>query len=201
MGRFREAFLKLLSPAARLLAALGVHLHMITASGICFAFLSAYCFNSHKLLLAVVFFILSGLTDAVDGMVARLRGMASPFGAFLDNFCSAYTDAVVLSGITIGHLCDPVWGFAALLGTTAGVQMTFVLSHKFLEATTPHSKERPFSRIPYVLGGKGDRITLITIGAMLGHLSEAVMALAIVTHSVTACRVLYCWRQEKRTGD
>src|SRR5687767_15260840 len=117
METFREALSRLVLPLGRLLAASGVSPHLLSFSGIVFGSLAAYCFVTQRWTPAVVLFALSGFSDVVDGMVARARGLQSPFGSFFDNFCSAYTDSAVFAGLTAGGLCDPWWGVAALTGT------------------------------------------------------------------------------------
>jgi phosphatidylglycerophosphate synthase len=117
METFREALSKLFLPVGRLLAALRIHPHLISFSGIVFGCASAYCFISRSYGLAIALFVLSGFADVFDGMVARNRGMTSSFGSFMDNFCSAYTDAPVFASLIIANLCSPWWGIAALIGT------------------------------------------------------------------------------------
>src|SRR5437763_16737523 len=97
-------------PLGRVLAAAGVSPHLLSFSGIIFGSISAYFFVSHQWILAVGFFAMSGLSDVIDGIVARTRGVQSSFGSFFDNFCSAYTDSAVFAGLIGAQLCDPWWG-------------------------------------------------------------------------------------------
>src|SRR6185369_10494981 len=108
------------------LAKTGIHPHLVSMSGILFGGVAAYLFLTNHLIWAVFFFAISGLSDAIDGIVARTRGIASPFGSFFDNFCSLYTDSVALSGLILAGYCSPAWGFAAIIGTLARL-LTFRL--------------------------------------------------------------------------
>jgi archaetidylinositol phosphate synthase len=61
--------------------------------------------------------LISGLLDAVDGVLARSTGKVSAFGGFLDSISDRYSDAVVLSALILGGLCQPAWGLAAIVGS------------------------------------------------------------------------------------
>jgi phosphatidylglycerophosphate synthase len=194
METFRETLDKLLIPVGRYLASLGVHPHWVSISGIIFGCLSAWCFMTGQYLLANILFILSGLSDAVDGIVARTRGLQSAFGSFFDNFCSLYTDSAVFAGLILANLCSPWWGLAALIGTLARL-LTFRL-----DGLVP--KEEAYalrSRFPFALAGKGDRILFVAIGTALGRIDIAVMLIAISSNLVAIHRSyhLYSWGMAK----
>ena len=94
----------------------------VTIMGLIVSLASAWCFyswTSSPLLLpaAALLILLSGLFDAVDGIIARTKGKVTVFGGFLDSVSDRYADAMVLAGITLGGLCNPVAGFAALIGS------------------------------------------------------------------------------------
>lgn len=61
--------------------------------------------------------LLSGLLDAVDGIIARTTGKVTKFGGFFDSVSDRYADAFQLAGVTLSGLCNPVVGFAALIGS------------------------------------------------------------------------------------
>jgi phosphatidylglycerophosphate synthase len=195
METFREALSMLANPLARLLAGAGVSPHVLSFSGIVFGSLSAYFFVTHEWLLAVGFFALSGLSDVVDGMVARARGLQSSFGSFFDNFCSAYTDSAVFAGLIGGGLCNPWWGVAALVGT-----LTRLLTFRLDGLVSTDEAQALRSRFPSALFGKGDRIVLVALGTAFGAIDEAVILVALGTHVIAAhrCYHLYAW--ERRTA-
>jgi len=86
--------------------------------------------NSWWLILAVVFLLVSGFCDTLDGIVARTFGQTTVFGGFYDSVLDRYADAAVFAAIIIAGLCNPswdnpvwgpvwsaVWGLAALSGS------------------------------------------------------------------------------------
>jgi CDP-diacylglycerol--glycerol-3-phosphate 3-phosphatidyltransferase len=63
-----------------------------------------------------VVILLSGLTDALDGTMARLRGKATRFGAFLDSTMDRFSELFIFCGLAV------YFGFAS---DVLGVAVTF----------------------------------------------------------------------------
>ncbi len=160
-------------------------------SGIVFGCLSAWWFITGQYLIAVAAFVLSGLSDSIDGIVARTRGVQSPFGSFMDNFCSFYTDSIVFAGLVLARLCNPWWGLAALIGSAARL-FTFRLEG----LVSKEEGEALRSRFPHALAGKGDRIVLVALGVLFGRVDLAMIVIAISTNLVAIYRSyhLYSWQ-------
>ncbi len=192
METFREMFAKLVGPFGRALAATGVPPNLLSFCGVLFGLASAYFFVTRHWTLAVAFFGLSGFSDMVDGMVARARGLESPFGSFFDNFCSAYADSPVFIGLIGAQLCDPWWGVAALVGT-----LTRLLTFRLHGLVPTGEAEALRSRFPSALFGKSDRILLVALGTVFGRINEAVIIIAIGANLVAAhrCYHLYIWQK------
>lgn len=194
METFRDTLARLAIPLGRALAAAHVSPHLLSFSGIIFGSLSSWFFVSHQWILAIGFFGLSGLSDVVDGMVARARHLESAFGSFFDNFCSAYTDSAVLAGLIGAGLCDAWWGVAALVGT-----LTRLLTFRLDGLVSKDEAEALRSRFPSALFGKGDRILLVALGTAFGRIDAAVVVIAVGTHliAVYRCYHLYRWEQKQ----
>jgi hypothetical protein len=191
MDVFRDALTRLMLPVGHALAALRLHPHVLSMSGILLGCASAYFFVRRDFVPAMAFFIVSGLADSVDGIVARRRGLASPFGSFFDNFCSLYTDSAVFIGLVVAGLCDPLWGVAALVGSLARL-FTFRLDGLVPE----HEGQSLRSRFPHALAGKGDRILLIGLGTVFGRINEAMIVIAIASNAIAAYRSYHLYRWE-----
>ena len=73
--------------------------------------------KSNLLFFAGFSVIISGLFDALDGVIAREKNMVSKYGAFLDSVLDRYSDALVLLGIIIMGVCEPLLGILALIGS------------------------------------------------------------------------------------
>jgi phosphatidylglycerophosphate synthase len=53
-------------------------------------------------LVAIAFITIGGLTDAFDGIVARVQGKATRYGDFLDHFADRMSDFLVAAGWLLG---------------------------------------------------------------------------------------------------
>jgi archaetidylinositol phosphate synthase len=116
--RFEETVQSMVRP----LAGMGVTPNHVTALGVLVACLTAWLYwtwggDRLRLVAAAVTLILSGLLDAVDGVLARSTGNASRFGGFLDSVADRYSDALAFSGLVLGGLCDAWVGLAAMVGS------------------------------------------------------------------------------------
>ena len=115
---FREIGTRLLTPLARNfpLDPMGISLlSLATAIG------AGYCFSQAEagsvlLLFAAGLVFLTALLDALDGIVARIRDLASKQGDLVDHTLDRVADVIILGGIALGPLVNERAGFAALLG-------------------------------------------------------------------------------------
>ncbi|TRO47863.1 CDP-alcohol phosphatidyltransferase family protein [Candidatus Bathyarchaeota archaeon] len=121
-SKLKEKFEGWVAGGVRPLASLGVTPNTLTVMGLVASTLSALCYigwRTNRLLLpaAGALILLSGLIDALDGVLARTTGSVSAFGGFFDSVSDRYSDAVVLSAILYAGLCHPAWGLAAIVGS------------------------------------------------------------------------------------
>lgn len=107
MLNLRPAVGRVVGPlAARLLRA-GITPDMVTVAGTIGAVVGAFAFfprGSFFLGTAVV--TLSVLTDALDGAMARLRGVSGSWGAFLDSTMDRIADASIFSALVLWYAGD-----------------------------------------------------------------------------------------------
>jgi len=91
----------------------------VTAFGCAAVAGAAYYFalgNSFALALALVFLLLNGLLDGLDGALARQTGSASRYGDFLDHVIDRYADTIIVCGIFLGGFLRADLGALALAG-------------------------------------------------------------------------------------
>jgi archaetidylinositol phosphate synthase len=122
LTKLKKRVQAMLTTEAKAAHKIGLTPNRLSATGIVLAFLSALAYtawqtNTLYLLLATVLLLLSGLCDALDGILARLYHETTPFGGFLDSLLDRYADAVVYASIIVSGLCDPPWGLTALIGS------------------------------------------------------------------------------------
>ena len=61
-----------------------------------------------------ILILLMGPIDALDGAMARLRGEASEFGAFVDSITDRYSELVIFGGLLFYYLQQGDWLYAML---------------------------------------------------------------------------------------
>ena len=139
LTKLKKEVQNLLLSVAEAAKKIGLTPNVISLLGISLSLLSAltYAVWAHQrylILFAGLLLFLSGLCDALDGVLARTSSMTTPFGGFLDSMLDRYADAFVYAGIMLGGLCDVLWGSIALIGSflvsysrakaeAAGIQM------------------------------------------------------------------------------
>lgn len=72
----------------------------LTFLGLFFALLVPFGFYFYPLW-GLVFMIISGVSDSIDGMIARNSGVTSDFGAFLDSSMDRFSDFLYLFGFWV----------------------------------------------------------------------------------------------------
>jgi CDP-diacylglycerol--glycerol-3-phosphate 3-phosphatidyltransferase len=102
LNRFRDSWSKLLGPLARLLLRLGVSPDAVTVVGtLGVAFGALFFFPRGQLLTGVLVITAFVFSDMVDGLMARMTGRTSAWGAFLDSTLDRFGDAAIFGGLVL----------------------------------------------------------------------------------------------------
>ncbi|HTK16898.1 MAG TPA: CDP-alcohol phosphatidyltransferase family protein [Acidimicrobiia bacterium] len=96
--RWRQGVERGLGPLGRGLRRLGVPADALTVFGLLASVATAFLIASGHLAWAVVGVIVAGVSDLLDGAIARGSGSASPRGAFFDSVTDRVSDALLLGG-------------------------------------------------------------------------------------------------------
>jgi CDP-diacylglycerol--glycerol-3-phosphate 3-phosphatidyltransferase len=95
----REWFYWSASPIGRFSVRTRLAPEVFNAIGLALGLASGVAFGLGQLPLGGAFLLLSGITDAFDGLVARARGVVSTYGAFLDSTLDRFTEVAVFAGL------------------------------------------------------------------------------------------------------
>jgi CDP-diacylglycerol---glycerol-3-phosphate 3-phosphatidyltransferase len=90
---------RLLTPIARGLVRLGATANWMTFFGLVLTLVGVGIIVSGRVFLGAVVVALSGIVDALDGGVARVRGTSGPFGAFYDSTVDRISDVAVFGAV------------------------------------------------------------------------------------------------------
>jgi CDP-diacylglycerol---glycerol-3-phosphate 3-phosphatidyltransferase len=121
LNRFARAlFTRLLTPAARGLLALGISPDAVTLVGTLGVVVGALAFYPRgSFFWGTVVITLFVFSDTVDGIMARLKGRSSTWGAFLDSTLDRVGDAAVFGGLVLFYATHPGEQWATLMASLA----------------------------------------------------------------------------------
>ncbi|NLO89205.1 MAG: NTP transferase domain-containing protein [Clostridia bacterium] len=135
----------------------------------------------------------AAIIDGVDGEIARLKYMATKYGAYFDSILDRYGDALILFGMTLGwylaHSDAWVWfmGCAALIGSP----MSMLGKEKFHALTgTPYCPEKYDGFLRFVPANRDGRLFLIMLGSFVGQLPLVLGILAVITNFLAFGRLV-----------
>ena len=120
----RKMFGGLLSAIGEFLHKIGVSPNMITITGLVGTAYASYLIAIGNLTLGGFLVLLMGSVDALDGAVARARGDAEDFGAFVDSISDRYSELFTYAGL--------LWHFIYQENFQASLVTFFALSGSML---------------------------------------------------------------------
>ncbi|HZA04585.1 MAG TPA: CDP-alcohol phosphatidyltransferase family protein [Propionibacteriaceae bacterium] len=197
LERFRALSHTVLRPVARLLIRLGVSPDLVTVIGtLGVAVAALVCFPQGWLWQGTLLVTVFVISDMVDGLMAKLTGTSTNWGAFLDSTLDRLGDAAVFGGILLYFVyreSSTLWAGIALAGLVFGQWTSYV-------------KARAESLGYTCAGGlaaRADRLVIILVGALLAGfgvpyvLHVAVAGLAVTSMITVMQRISQVRRQAK----
>jgi len=120
--RLRIWFKWFLDPVAGFFNRIGLTPNTMTLMGLVGNFVAAWFVATGRMSTGGLIMLITTPFDALDGTMARLRGDASDWGAFVDSVTDRYTELAILGGLsyyfaTTGDWLSAVVTFAAAAGT------------------------------------------------------------------------------------
>jgi len=183
---------------AQLLAKTRVTPNQITWAAFVIALLSFISFIFGHNIVGGLLVQLSSIVDGVDGSLARLKGMTSTFGGFLDSVLDRYADILIVLGLTLWsmwHETYPgIWlaGFLAITGTI------FI---SYTRARIGSNHRHLFDKGLQSLASRDIRLFLIMLGAVIGQAYFCLIVIAALTNLVVFYRLIYIYRYLGQRGD
>jgi len=178
-------------PIARLLAKTKITPNQITWAAFGIALLSFISFIFGQNIIGGLLVQLSSIVDGVDGSVARLKGMTSTFGGFLDSVLDRYADILIVLGLTLWSVSHEIYtgiwvaGFLAIAGTIC-------LSYTRARIDSEH--QHLFDKGLKSIASRDIRLFLIMLGAIVGQAYFCLIAIAALTNLVVFYRLIYIYR-------
>jgi CDP-diacylglycerol---glycerol-3-phosphate 3-phosphatidyltransferase len=185
---------RVVDPVARALLRAGISPDVVTVVGTLGVIVGAVGFAARgHLLIATVIATVSGLADAIDGAMARLRGTTNPYGALLDSTMDRVADGAIFASVAywLATTGEHVAAVAALLCLVTSQVVSYVRARAEGLGHTANVglMERP------------ERLILVGIGGLLTgfgvpHSMHVVLWLLGVLSVVTVVqRMIHVYRQ------
>jgi CDP-diacylglycerol--glycerol-3-phosphate 3-phosphatidyltransferase len=105
----RIRFKGVLDPIGAFLIRLGLTPNAVTILGLVGNIIGAVVLATGHVSWGGLIILLAGPVDALDGTMARLKGEASPFGAFLDSVADRYSELIIYGGLLIYFIQTQNW--------------------------------------------------------------------------------------------
>jgi len=119
-------FLWLVSPAERLFVRMGLTPDTFNLMGVVFGLASGFAFAMGHLELGGWGIALGGLCDVLDGRIARLRGMASAYGKFIDSSLDRFAEVFAFLGLVVYFRDRPLGAFLAASTLAGSLLVSYV---------------------------------------------------------------------------
>ena len=178
-------------PIARALVKTKITPNQVSWAAFGIALLSFISFIFGQNIIAGLLAQLSSIVDGIDGSLARLKGMTSTFGGFLDAVLDRYADILIVLGLTwwsLSHEAYPgIWlvGFLAIAGTGC-------ISYTRARIDAEH--RHLFDKGLQSLASRDIRLFLIMLGAVAGQAYFCLIVIAALTNLVVFYRLIYTYR-------
>jgi phosphatidylglycerophosphate synthase len=155
------------------------------------ALLSLVSFILGNNIIAGLLVQLSSIVDGIDGSLARLKGMTSEFGGFLDSVVDRYADIFIVLGLTLWSLSHEPYASIWLAGMLA---ITGIICISYTRARiSPHHRHL-FDKGFKSLASRDIRLFLIMLGAVIGQAYFCLIVIAVLTNVVVFYRLIYMYR-------
>ena len=159
-GSFKSGVRAAFDPMGRALVRAGVSPDAITYVGTAGVVVGGVVFAARgQLVLATIVITLSALLDVLDGAMARARGSATRYGAFLDSTMDRVADGAVFGSLTW-------WLFVDGQHVLAGVTLFCLIGGQVVSYIRARAQSLGFS-CDVGIAERMERLVLVGIGALL----------------------------------
>ncbi|MFD1324766.1 phosphatidylinositol phosphate synthase [Micromonospora sonneratiae] len=192
----RAGMTRVVEPVARGLLRSGVSPNAVTVAGTVGVLIGAIGFGARGHLVAGALIVtLFALTDLLDGTMARMRGGATKFGAFLDSSMDRVADGAIFGSVTYWLATQgDSWGVvAAVICLVAGQVVSYVKARAEGLGMTCNVG----------LAERTERLIAVGVGALLSAvvdwgLTAALWVLAVLSVITVGQRIAHVHRQAQR---
>ena len=193
-GNWRNVVDRGLSPIGKNLYRAGITADVVTVIGILMAVAASISVAFGSLRLGFVLLVMTGISDALDGPVAKASGAASVRGAFFDSVSDRLTDALLLGGIA--------W---FLVGDEPGYTVMLPVSVMFVSLLISYQRAKAESLGLEAKGGlmeRAERFVVLALGLLFSEALIVILWVMLALSTFTALqRFIKVWKQASAVRD
>jgi CDP-diacylglycerol--glycerol-3-phosphate 3-phosphatidyltransferase len=164
--------------------------NLLTVVGTVVSLAAAVAFSAGRFGTGGLLMIAGGFFDLVDGVVARHRGVATRFGAFLDSTLDRLADMGLLLGIAMHYSLAGEPGLVLLTG--------YALVVSVLVSYTQARAEIALSSFRVGFLERAERVLILAAGALFGLMIPALWVIAIGSTITVVQRFTHAYREMER---
>ncbi|MBP1694203.1 MAG: putative phosphatidylinositol synthase [Chloroflexi bacterium] len=123
-------FKGILDPIAAFFNRLGLMPNTMTILGLVGNIIGAVFISQGQFVVGGIMILVMGPVDALDGTMARLRGMAGKFGAFVDSVTDRYSELVIFAGMMYYYVihADTLAAMLVFFAAAGSVLVSYIRS-------------------------------------------------------------------------
>ena len=167
----------------------------ISLMGSAFLFLGSYAAG----VLGGMLIQAGSVVDGCDGEVARLKGIATPRGAWLDTMLDRYADLVMTFAIVAAyarHFPGSLPWITGMVAATGFVLVSYVTKEFALRHRSEFSHDF-LDRVKH----RDLRLLVISAGAVVGFAFEALLVVGVLSHAIVAGVMVLGWRGSSASAE
>jgi phosphatidylglycerophosphate synthase len=183
----RTWYSTLLGPFLNFIARFGITANMLTVVSLLVVILAGILFAFNETFLGAWVLLFGGFLDGIDGELARVTGIKSPFGAFLDSICDHCGDFAIYLGLLLLYIQS---------SATAEIILIFVALFASVFGSHVRSRAGIVGIDTKTIGifTRCERIFLLVIGILVGKVIIALWGLALFNSFSALQRVIFTMR-------
>ncbi len=178
-----------IEPMARFMSRTGASPNIITIIGFLLMCGVAAVLSQGYFFLGGLLMIPAGIFDGIDGMMARMMGWTSRFGAFLDSTLDRYAEAVLFFGLFFYLSGQNDWLSVVLIYATLVGSLMVSYARARAEGIGVFLKDGLFTRF--------ERLFLLAVGLIFNQLTLVLIVLAVMSNFTAFQRIYLVWRALK----
>jgi CDP-diacylglycerol--glycerol-3-phosphate 3-phosphatidyltransferase len=175
-----------LEPLARFISVTGVSPNAITVTGTLLMVIVAVVLAKGYFFWGGIFITAFTLFDGIDGILARMMGRTSRFGAFLDSTLDRFSEAIIFLGLLMYYIGYNQQLELILIYLTVVGSMMVSYARARAEGIGVPLKDGLFTRF--------ERICLLVVGLLFNQVVLILWVLAIFSNFTAIQRMYVVWR-------